>query len=117
MLLQFSQYAAGPAGTSERKVVAVGSSVLLPAPDNIKDIRFIHWEYTNGSMSLCIVQYSEGSLGPTVYEPYRGRVNFHPSNGSLLVKNVQETDSGIYKTTVNLTEMETRKTLLEVLSK
>lgn len=49
--------------------------------------------------------------------PYTGRAIFHPSNGSLLLEDVQESDSGIYKVTVNAGDRESLKILLEVLSK
>ncbi|NXP48704.1 PSG22 protein, partial [Heliornis fulica] len=94
------------------KAAAVGSSVLLPGPDNITHIHSMWWEYLNGTDSHTILQYYRGSHHQTDPTPYAGRAVFHPSNGSLLLKDVQESDSGIYKLNV---DRESLKTLLEVL--
>ncbi|XP_074863492.1 uncharacterized protein LOC142019959 isoform X2 [Carettochelys insculpta] len=99
----------------ERKAAAVGSSVLLSAPDNTKDINFIQWEYLNDSKPYFIVQYYKDSQTPTVYEPFTHKVVFYVSDGSLLLQNLQESDSGIYKASINLLESEAKRTLLEVL--
>uniref|UniRef100_A0A8C8SLF9 Ig-like domain-containing protein n=1 Tax=Pelusios castaneus TaxID=367368 RepID=A0A8C8SLF9_9SAUR len=109
--LQWTSEAARP---SERKVAAVGSSVLLLAPDTIKDIKFIQWEYQNGNVPRIIVQYYKGSQ-PTVFTRYEGRVVFYSPNGSLLLENLQEPDSGVYKASINLLDTEARLTLLQVL--
>ncbi|NXH22242.1 PSG22 protein, partial [Bucco capensis] len=96
------------------KVAAVGSSVLLPGPANITSTS-TWWEYLNGTSSHTILQHSRGSQHPAIHMPYLGRVIFHPSNGSLLLEDVQESDSGIYKVTVNMGVRESLKVLLEVL--
>ncbi|NXD10254.1 CEAM5 protein, partial [Nothocercus nigrocapillus] len=98
-----------------RKVATVGSSVLLPMPDNVTQIRSVQWEYLNGTESHSILQHYRGSRSPTICAPYTGRAIFHPSNGSLLLEDVQETDSGIYKVTINLEERESLQIQLEVL--
>ncbi|NWJ07945.1 HECA2 protein, partial [Crypturellus undulatus] len=98
-----------------RKAVTVGSSVLLPVPDNVTQIRSVQWEYLNGTESHSILQHYSGSQSPTICAPYIGRAVFHPSNGSLLLEDVQETDSGIYKVTINLEERESLQIQLEVL--
>ncbi|NWR53917.1 HECA2 protein, partial [Bucorvus abyssinicus] len=97
-----------------RKAAAVGSSVLLPGPGNITHNYSTQWEHLNGSSSCTILQYYRGSHHPTIHVPYVGRAIFHPSNGSLLLENVQESDSGIYK--VNVEGGESQKILLEVLT-
>ncbi|XP_067404550.1 hepatic and glial cell adhesion molecule-like isoform X2 [Emydura macquarii macquarii] len=114
-LLLVFQWTSEAAKPLERKTAAVGSSVLLPAPDNIKDINFIQWEYENGLIPRFIVQYYKESQEPTIYVPYENKVVFYLSNGSLLLKNLQETDSGVYKASINLFESEARRTLLKVL--
>ena len=111
------QQAAGAVGPLERKAVAVGSSVLLPGPDNVTQISSTRWEYLNGTSSCTILQHYRGSRNPAIHEPYAGRAAFHPSNGSLLLEDVQESDSGIYKVTINVGDGESLKILLEVLSK
>ncbi|XP_044885439.1 CD276 antigen-like [Mauremys mutica] len=114
-LLLIFQGATEAEGTLERKAAAVGSSVLLPAPDNVKGMTFLQWEYLNGTTSHFIVQYHKGSPDPTAHAPSGGRVIFYPANGSLLLENVQETDNGIYAATINMVESEARRILLQVL--
>ncbi|KAM6057161.1 uncharacterized protein LJ206_015321 isoform 2-T2 [Theristicus caerulescens] len=114
-LLVLLQQAAEATGPLERKAAAVGSSVLLPGPDNVTHIYSMRWEYLNGTSSHAILQYYRGSHNPAVHAPYTGRAIFHPSNGSLLLEDVQEGDSGIYKVTVNVGDRESLKILLEVL--
>ncbi|KFZ56395.1 CD48 antigen, partial [Antrostomus carolinensis] len=97
------------------KATAVGSSVLLDGLGNITHTYWVHWEYLNGTSSHTILLYDKGSHDPAIYPPYTGRAIFHPSNGSLLLEDVQESDSGIYKVTVNVGQMESLKILLEVL--
>ncbi|NWR81759.1 CD48 protein, partial [Centropus unirufus] len=98
-----------------RKAVAVGSSVLLPGLENVTHISSTRWELLNGTSSHTILQYSPGSHNPAIRAPYTGRAVFHPSNGSLLLEDVQESDSGIYKVTVNMGKSEALRILLEVL--
>ncbi|NXD85838.1 CEAM6 protein, partial [Halcyon senegalensis] len=98
-----------------RRAAAVGSSVLLPGPDNITRIHSMWWQCLNGTSSRTILSYYRGSPNPTIHPPYTGRAIFHPSNGSLLLEDVQESDTGIYKVTVGLSDQESLKILLEVL--
>ncbi|XP_068812607.1 uncharacterized protein [Struthio camelus] len=109
------QWAAEAGGPLERKAATVGSSVLLPVPENVTHIYSVQWEYLNGTRSHSILQHYKGSHTPAIHAPYTGRAIFHPSNGSLLLEDVQETDSGIYKVTINLVERESLKIQLEVL--
>ncbi|CAM5140103.1 unnamed protein product [Eretmochelys imbricata] len=115
VLLVAFQWTSEAARPLERKAAAVGSSVLLSAPDNIKDINFIQWEYLNGTTWDFIVQYYVGSQKPTLYAPYGDRVIFYSLNGSLLLEKLHETDSRVYKASINLIESEARTTLLKVL--
>ncbi|CAM5175446.1 unnamed protein product, partial [Natator depressus] len=78
-------------------------------------MKFLHWEYINGTASHFIVQYHEGSPDPTAHAPSGGRVIFYPANGPLLLENMQETDNGIYGAVINMVQSEARRTLLEVL--
>ncbi|NXN96717.1 HECA2 protein, partial [Rhinopomastus cyanomelas] len=95
------------------KAVAVGSSVLLPGPGHGSDIYSMQWDYLNGTSSCTILQYYRGSLNPAIHVSYTGRVSFHQDNGSLLLENVQENDSGIYKVITG--DGKSLKILLEVL--
>ncbi|NXR09838.1 CD48 protein, partial [Semnornis frantzii] len=98
-------------------ITAVGSSVLLPGPDSITNTYSMRWEHlsSTNSSSTTILQYYRESHNTAIRAPYPGRVIFHPSNGSLLLEDVQESDSGIYKATVNMRAKESQKILLEVL--
>ncbi|NXX18824.1 HMCN1 protein, partial [Podargus strigoides] len=98
-----------------RKAAAVGSSVLLPGLDNVTHTYSTRWEVLNGTSYHTILQHHGGRHHPAVHAPYTGRAVFHPSNGSLLLEDVQESDSGIYKVTVYAGGRESRRILLEVL--
>ncbi|XP_059680576.1 carcinoembryonic antigen-related cell adhesion molecule 7-like [Gavia stellata] len=99
---------------TERRVVAEGSSVLMHAPD-IKNVNFTEWEYIRNTTPEFILQYYADYQFPTIYSAYQGRVIFYPKNGSILLQSLRETDSGIYKATVNLMQHKARTTLLEVI--
>ncbi|NXT18661.1 CD48 protein, partial [Syrrhaptes paradoxus] len=98
-----------------RKTAAVGSSVLLPGPGNVTHIISTRWEYLNGTGSRTILHHSGASPHPALRTPYEGRAVFHPSNASLLLEDVQESDSGIYKVTVTAGARLSLTILLEVL--
>ncbi|XP_050166853.1 uncharacterized protein LOC126637549 [Myiozetetes cayanensis] len=73
------------------------------------------WEYSNGTGSHTILWHDGGSHTPAIHAPYVGRAVFHPSNGSLTLEDVQESDSGIYRVTVSGGDRESLEILLEVL--
>ncbi|NXA04574.1 HECA2 protein, partial [Sapayoa aenigma] len=98
-----------------RRAAPVGSSVLLPGLDNVTHSDSTQWEYLNGTSSHTILQHSRGAPTPAIHVPYVGRAVFHPSNGSLMLEDVQESDSGIYRVTVNAGDGESLEILLEVL--
>ncbi|KAM9227570.1 uncharacterized protein RG961_006649 isoform 2-T2 [Leptosomus discolor] len=98
---------------TERRVAAEGSSALLQAPD-IENASFTEWEYLRSDTPEIILQYYANSQSPSIYPAYQGRVVFYPKNGSILLQRLQETDSGVYKATVNLMQDKARTTLLEV---
>ncbi|NXT40066.1 HECA2 protein, partial [Pelecanoides urinatrix] len=97
-----------------RRVAAEGSSVLMRAPD-IKNVNFTEWEYIRNATPEFILQCYAGCQSPTIYSAYRDRVIFYPKNGSILLQRLRETDSGIYKATVDLMQDKARTTLLEVI--
>ncbi|XP_042681404.1 uncharacterized protein LOC122163907 isoform X1 [Centrocercus urophasianus] len=97
----------------QRRVAMVGSSVLLAGPLNITLIHSIWWEHLNGTASHTILQYERHNL--TIHMPYIARAHLHASNGSLLLEDLQESDSGIYRVTVNQAERESLSVLLDVL--
>ncbi|XP_040555184.1 uncharacterized protein LOC422295 isoform X1 [Gallus gallus] len=97
----------------QRRVAMVGSSVLLAGPHNITLIHSVQWEHLNGTASHTILQYERHNL--TIHMPYIARAHLHASNGSLLLEDLQESDSGIYRVTVNRAERESLTILLDVL--
>ncbi|NWT73211.1 HECA2 protein, partial [Prunella himalayana] len=97
------------------RAAAVGSSVLLPGLDNVTHSESMCWEFLNGSGPHPILQHQGGGHGPAIHAPYAGRATFHPSNGSLLLEDVQESDSGTYRVTVNTGERKSLEIQLEVL--
>ncbi|XP_073216823.1 cell adhesion molecule DSCAML1-like isoform X2 [Lepidochelys kempii] len=114
-LLLVFRWALKTAEAQEHRTVGVGSSVLLTAlpTDDQTVIDHIQWEYINSTVSDIVDYYGTGSK-PTIYKAYEERIIFY-SNGSLLLKNVQETDSGTYRATINLNKIEARETTLFVL--
>ncbi|NXI76246.1 HMCN1 protein, partial [Rhipidura dahli] len=94
---------------------AVGSPVLLPGPDNITRSDSVQWEFRNGSSSRTILQHPGGAQPPAIHAPYAGRAVFHPSNGSLTLEDVQESDSGTYRVTAGTGDGKSREIRLEVL--
>lgn len=101
---------------AERRVAAEGSSIMMHAPD-IKNVNFTEWEYIRNTTLEVILQYYADYPSPTIYAAYQGRVVFFPKNGSILLQKLRETDSGIYKATVDLMQDKAWTTLLEVISK
>ncbi|KAF1460795.1 Hepatocyte cell adhesion molecule, partial [Pygoscelis antarcticus] len=97
-----------------RRVAAEGSSILMHAPD-IKNVNFTEWEYIRNTTPEFILQYYADFQSLTIYSAYQDRVIFYPKNGSILLQRLQETDSGIYKATVDLMQDKARTTLLEVI--
>lgn len=93
-----------------------GSSVMMHAPA-IKNVNFTEWEYIRDSTPQFILQYYADSQLITVYPAYKDRVVFYQNNGSFVLQKLRETDSGIYKATVDLMQDKARKTSLRVISK
>uniref|UniRef100_A0A663M9X0 Ig-like domain-containing protein n=1 Tax=Athene cunicularia TaxID=194338 RepID=A0A663M9X0_ATHCN len=86
----------------------------MHAPD-IKNVNFTEWEYIRNTTPEFILQYYADHQALTIYSAYQGRVIFYPENGSILLQSLRETDSGIYKATVDLMQDKARTTLLEVI--
>ncbi|NXW68931.1 HECA2 protein, partial [Hirundo rustica] len=97
------------------RATAVGSSVLLPGLDNVTPSNSVLWEFLNGTGPHTILQHDGGAQAPAVHAPYAGRAVFHPSNGSLLLGDVQESDSGTYRVTVSTGDRKSLEIQLEVL--
>ncbi|NWW62980.1 JAM1 protein, partial [Ifrita kowaldi] len=98
-----------------RATAAVGSSVLLPGLDNVTHSDSVQWEFRSGSSSRTILQHRGGAQPPAIHAPYAGRALFHPSNGSLTLEGVQESDSGTYRVTVGTGDRKSLEIRLEVL--
>ncbi|NXR70082.1 HECA2 protein, partial [Rhadina sibilatrix] len=97
------------------RATAVGSSVLLPGLENVAHSNSMLWEFLNGTGPHTILQHDGGAHGPAIHTPYAGRALFHPSNGSLLLEDVQESDSGTYRVTVTTGDRRSLEIQLEVL--
>ncbi|NXQ44621.1 HECAM protein, partial [Catharus fuscescens] len=98
------------------RAAAVGSSVLLPGLENITHSDSMCWEFLNGSDPHPILQHHGGILAPAIHAPYAGRAVFHPSNGSLLLEDVQESDSGTYRVTGDRESLEIQLEVLKPVS-
>ncbi|NXO10465.1 HECAM protein, partial [Oriolus oriolus] len=98
-----------------RATAVVGSSVLLPGLDRVTHRDSVHWEFLNGSSSLTVLQHLGGAQPPAIHAPYAGRAVFHPSDGSLVLEDVQESDSGTYRVTVGTGDRKSLEFRLEVL--
>ncbi|XP_038040139.2 uncharacterized protein [Anas platyrhynchos] len=92
-----------------------GSSVTMHAPA-IRNISLAEWEYIRENIPELILQYYAESQSVTIYPAYKGRVVFYENNGSLVLQKLRETDSGIYKATVNLLQDKATTTTLTVIS-
>ncbi|NXO21740.1 HECA2 protein, partial [Cisticola juncidis] len=97
------------------RATAVGSSVLLPGLDNVTHSNSMHWEFLSATGAHTILQHDGGAHAPAINAPYAGRAIFHPSNGSLLLEDVQESDSGTYRVTTNTGDRKSLEIQLEVL--
>nr|XP_030128652.2 uncharacterized protein LOC115495258 isoform X2 [Taeniopygia guttata] len=73
------------------------------------------WEFLNGTGPHPILQHEGGTHAPAIHAPYAGRAVFHPSNGSLLLEDVQQSDSGTYRVTVSSGGRRSLEIQLEVL--
>ncbi|NWX35459.1 CD48 protein, partial [Notiomystis cincta] len=98
-----------------QRAAAVGSSVLLPGLENVSQGHSVRWEFLGGTSSHTILQREGGALSPAILALYAGRVVFHPSDGSLLLKDVRESDSGTYRVTVSAGDGKSLEIQLEVL--
>ncbi|NWX15954.1 HECAM protein, partial [Aegotheles bennettii] len=98
----------------ERRVAIEGSSVQMHAPD-IPNVSFTEWEFLRNGVPEFILQHYADHQTPIIYPSYQDRVIFYPRNGSILLQMLRETDSGVYKVTVNLMQDKARTTLLKVL--
>ncbi|XP_052529116.1 hepatocyte cell adhesion molecule-like isoform X1 [Tympanuchus pallidicinctus] len=98
----------------ERKLAAEGSSVMMHAPA-ISNTNITEWEYIEGNTPKFILQYYANSQSAVVYTAYRDRVVFYQTNGSILLQQLREADSGLYKATVDLMQDRARTTILEVI--
>ncbi|XP_068552747.1 CD48 antigen-like isoform X1 [Anas acuta] len=91
-----------------------GSSVTMHAPA-IRNIDLVEWEYIRENIPKLILRYYAESQSVTIDPAYKGRVVFHQNNGSLVLQKLRETDSGIYKATVNSMQDKAATTNLTVL--
>ncbi|NWW31928.1 HECA2 protein, partial [Panurus biarmicus] len=96
------------------RATAVGSSLLLPGLGNVTPSSAMLWEFLNGTGPHVILKHEGGTHTPAIHAAYAGRAIFHPSNGSLLLEDVQESDSGTYRVTVSTGDRKSLEIQLEV---
>ncbi|XP_026229985.2 CD48 antigen-like [Anabas testudineus] len=82
--------------------VQKGNDVLLDVikADVPEDFILLVWRFNESDV---LVTYSPGRE-PTVFEGYRGRVEFSVKNYSVKLKNLQKTDSGVYTARVTASQ-------------
>ncbi|XP_041753035.1 SLAM family member 6-like isoform X1 [Coregonus clupeaformis] len=84
-------------GEDDPVVLAVkGGSVQLDVQTSLEgmDIEYIFWRY---NLTHSVVRYSNESKNPMkAYQDYENRVGMDPRSYTLELKNLQETDNGIY---------------------
>eukprot|EP00062_Callorhinchus_milii_P023489 gi/632982380/ref/XP_007908103.1/ PREDICTED: V-set and immunoglobulin domain-containing protein 1-like isoform X1 [Callorhinchus milii] len=91
-------------GREMRLVYAFNSSVLLLGftEEDLIDKNIIQWHFSKADISLPILDYYIKSKTLTKTELYKNRVDFNESNGSILLRHLQISDSGKYQIKVNL---------------
>ncbi|XP_048472703.1 carcinoembryonic antigen-related cell adhesion molecule 1-like isoform X2 [Rhincodon typus] len=109
-LLQFLACSASAQYEKDSIVAAIGSSVLLPGMD--KGFSSLQWDFSKPGKILPILDYNEGHQ--ETCNLYKNRVELNKSDGSLLLKDVREGDTGRYKVTVDLDPIRTRIVTLTV---
>ncbi|GCC19075.1 hypothetical protein chiPu_0021764, partial [Chiloscyllium punctatum] len=93
----------GPADSqrpSEKLFGAVGSSILLPGFSKVdfKNVEHVKWMFSETR----ILDYYSATKIPTFTNLYKSRTAFFSSNGSLLLKDIARSDSGLYTVQINL---------------
>ncbi|XP_043534078.1 hepatocyte cell adhesion molecule-like isoform X2 [Chiloscyllium plagiosum] len=85
---------------SEKLFGAVGSSILLPGFNkaDFKNVEHVKWMFSGTR----ILDYYSVTEIPTFTNLYKSRTTFFSSNGSLLLKDIARSDSGLYKVQINL---------------
>lgn len=86
-----------PVDSADAPILAVkGGSVQLDVQASLKgmDIEYIFWRF---NLTHSVLRYSNESKNPLkVYQEYENRVDLNPKTYTLVLKNLQETDNGIY---------------------
>jgi len=79
--------------------VQKGHSVQLTVQKHANETMFdyLDWVYGLENNSSGIVSYDVKRKSEMIYSAYKGRVDFNTGNYSLTLKNMQETDSGLYR--------------------
>ncbi|XP_072405907.1 hepatic and glial cell adhesion molecule-like isoform X2 [Chiloscyllium punctatum] len=108
--LQVLSHSASAQHEKNSLVVATGSSILFPGTD--KGFSNVQWEFSKPLKVLPILDYNEGHQH--IYDHYLNRVELNETDGSLLLKDVSEWDTGKYKMTVDLDPFRTRVIILTV---
>ncbi|XP_067830146.1 CD48 antigen-like isoform X2 [Heptranchias perlo] len=93
-------------------VAATGTSVQFSGTD--EGFTDFYWEFSNSSKSFLIIEYAK-NVHSTIFEKYVNRVEFSRTDGSFMLKDVHEADTGNYKMAVDLDPKKTKILSLTVI--
>ncbi|KAK6467586.1 HEPACAM family member 2-like [Huso huso] len=91
------------------------SSVIVPGFSDLETSGHLNWQFSSRKTSAAILDYVIGSAEANISPMYKNRVQFFPSNASVLIKVLQYSDEGNYTLTVQGAVTKTRTILLQVL--
>lgn len=93
------------------------SSVIVPGFSGLETSGHLNWQFSSRKTSAAILDYVIGSAEANISPMYKNRIQFFPSNASVLIKVLQYSDEGNYTLTVQGAVTKTRTILLQVLGK
>ncbi|XP_062904278.1 uncharacterized protein LOC134346689 [Mobula hypostoma] len=96
-------------GANVTRNASPGSSVTFPGMDEneMRITQVIHWEKVpehpgNVTSMDPFLMFHVGAKKPALIKKYLGRIDFSPSNGSLVFRNLTYADAGCYRLSINL---------------
>lgn len=96
-----------------KMTVREGEDFTLYGPVS-ETMSIIEWEFIKDVTPQFILQYYLSINSTIVYASYQGRVTFNPGKNTLTLKGAKTTDSGTYKSTVNLDQVSAHTFRVEV---
>ncbi|XP_051899403.1 uncharacterized protein LOC127585771 isoform X3 [Pristis pectinata] len=116
-LLLFAQY------TTEVYRLPGSSVAFLGVDENARKItKVFYWEklqeHPGKEPSVePVLEYHVGSMKPFLIQKYNGRIDFSPSNGSLVFNDLTYADDGLYRLSINLRATIIRTVRLRIMDK